>query len=119
MVATTATSRAITQMPIALRDALGLARDDMGNLETGVVGGKHQVRAAPEGQSELELDLTGADVGHRGWVVQSCFHPVAVSDRQHLDRRCDRRTLVDDDLAGGAHERGTRRGTAPTAPDAV
>src|ERR1700680_561981 len=109
MVATTATSSAMTQMPTALRDALGLARDDMRNLEARVVSGERHVRAATEGEPELELHLPGAYVGHSGRIVQGGLHPVAISHRHHFDRGRNRWALVDNDLVRGSRERAQRR----------
>jgi hypothetical protein len=69
------------------------------NLQAGVVGGKGDVRAALEGDTQLELDLSRADVRERGRVAERHLHSVSVPDGGHGDRRGERWTLIDDDLA--------------------
>src|SRR5713226_7917072 len=103
-VATSATSSAITatlMAPVGERrpgPRPRSVRADMRNLQAGVVRGKRDVRAAFEGDAQLELDPPRADVWERRRIAEYRLHSVSVPDRRHLDRRRKGRALVDDDL---------------------
>ena len=74
----------------------------MGNLQARVVRGQLQVRDARHGDDELESNLTRPQVGQRGRIVERGQQAIPVTDSKDLDRRGQRRPLVDDDLAGRA-----------------
>src|SRR5438477_1752346 len=101
-VATRATSRAMSQISIALRGRRGpdkrLWGADMRYLQARVVCGQLDVRHAGDRDRDLEPDLAIAQVGYSARVFQRGEHPVPIAHRHHLDRRRQRRSLVDDDL---------------------
>src|SRR6059036_2699513 len=108
IVATSATSRAIshTLMPrvrpgVRRGDLRGL---DIGDLEARVICRQPYVWASGKSQLKLELDFAGADVRQRGRICQGVHHPVAIADCRNGDRRRERGTLVDHDLAFGTRE---------------
>jgi hypothetical protein len=85
----------------------------MGYLQARVVGRQLHVGFAGDGERDLKPDLAIPEVGQSRRVVERDDHAVPVADGQHLDRRRQRRPLVDDDLALRAGEGG--KGREPAA----
>src|SRR5206468_1888542 len=124
MVATSAIKRAMSQTPTPRvrpreRAVVGLRRADMRHLEARVVSGQMDVGPAGEGELQLELDLSGANVVELGGIGERVAHAVTVADRHHGDRRGKRRSLVDHDLAFRSAEGAERGQPAPVDGDSL
>src|SRR5260370_6823366 len=114
IVATSATSSAMSQISIARLDrpplaAVRLGRVDMGDLEARVVGRHLDVGQAGDRQLDLKAVLAVAQVWKRRWLLEPDDNVVSVADRKHLDGCGERRALVDDDLPLRAREGAERR----------
>src|SRR5260370_18966386 len=112
-VATSATSSAMSQIPIARpglrRAGAGRLRGaDMGYLQARVVSRQLHIWFACDGERDREPDLAVSKIGESGPIVERDDHAVAIADGEHLEGRPQRRALVDDDLALRARKGGTR-----------
>src|SRR5713226_347865 len=117
-VATSATRSAMSHIPIARPDlrragAERLRGADMGYLQARVVSRQLHVWFTRDGERDLEPDLAIPKVWERGRIVERDDHAIPIADGEHLNRRPQRRTLVDDDLAFRARKGRKRREPAP------
>src|SRR5260370_35074573 len=88
-VATSATSRAISQISMARPDlrrggAERLGGADMRNLQARVVGGQPQVRDTCHRDHELESNLPGPQARQGNPIVEGSEQAIPVADRQDL-----------------------------------